>query len=164
MAPESKHRLQLQLITKLAIVLVCLLVHNVHRGEGTRSRSCSSDDDPNRWSPPTRTERHDERIDHYQQVHPCQLYDHCPWCKLTKERAPICKKGWFSWGCYGKCRNVLKPVCGSIGFNFQNACHVAHIMCLEAREIRIVREGHCRPEECSDLNNPICGSDSQTYT
>ncbi|RLN93248.1 hypothetical protein BBJ28_00017017 [Nothophytophthora sp. Chile5] len=84
-----------------------------------------------------------------------------------------------SAACPDVCYEIYKPVCGSDGVTYSNDCFLAIAQCNSDGEITQVSDGECSsaassssagdnnsgcPEMCTDIYDPVCGSDGITYS
>lgn len=68
-----------------------------------------------------------------------------------------------------KCGNEYDPVCGTDAKTYQNQCALNLATCLKG--IQLAHLGNCTllqqrsscPDQCSEEENPICGSDGNVY-
>ena len=91
---------------------------------------------------------------------------------LAKTTLNVVSQGPCQPSCPDACAQNYAPVCTSNGITFSNFCELSRFMCLNPGVTLTVASLAACPEQqaapcaevCSKIYQPVCGSDSQTYS
>ncbi|TYZ58605.1 hypothetical protein PybrP1_011434, partial [[Pythium] brassicae (nom. inval.)] len=87
----------------------------------------------------------------------------------TPTTVEVTMSGTVATKCNPICAKVYEPVCGSNAVTYANQCLLDYAACRDPRVMKMndgkcpKRSSTCVPEMCSAIDDPVCGSDGETY-